>query len=140
MRIGMTAACSALLAMMVAGCGQQAEEASDEAAVATAPEAVATGPQPPVAFAQCRSCHSVEPGKHGVGPSLAGIYGTKAGELPGYTFSDAMKGSGLTWDDATLDAWLEKPSKVVPGTKMVFFGMPDPAKRKEVIEYIKALK
>jgi len=115
---------------------QTPELASSEPAAAptTAPG------QAPVAFAQCKACHSVEPGKQGIGPSLAGIYGTKAAEVEGFTFSPAMVASGLTWDDATLDAYLESPQKTVPGTKMSFFGLKDAAKRKDVIEYIKTLK
>lgn len=145
MRIAMTMAGALALSAMVAGCGgqtDQADQPSGEQAAAPEPqpETTPSGPKPPAAFAQCRACHAVEPGRHGVGPSLAGIYGTKAGELPGYAFSDAMKKSGLTWDDATLDAWLRSPAKLVPGTKMVFFGMPDPEKRKQVIDYIKAIK
>ncbi len=89
---------------------------------------------------QCRACHAVEPGRHGIGPSLAGIYGTKAGEIPGYMVSEALKSSGVVWNDAALDKWLQGPSKMVPGTKMVYAGMPDAAKRAEVIAYLKALK
>lgn len=75
-----------------------------------------------------------------VGPSLFGIVGTKAGEVAGFTFSPAMKASGLTWDEATLDEYLAAPMKKVPGTKMTYAGQSDPAKRKELIEYLKALK
>ena len=109
-------------------------------ASATAAGATTAAVARPVAFAQCMSCHAVQPGKHGVGPSLAGVYGTKAGEIPGYAFSAPLKASGLTWDDATLDKWLAGPAKLVPGTKMVYAGQPDAAKRKELIEYIKSLK
>ena len=94
----------------------------------------------PAAFAQCVSCHSVEPGKHGVGPSLANIMGTKAGDIPGFNFSPALKESGLVWNDETLDQWLAAPRKLVPGTRMAYAGMSNPAQRKEVIEYIKTLK
>lgn len=137
------------LALALAGCGSPAEDkaadtapAADSAAPAAEPTAAATTAAggKPVSFAQCAACHSVEPGKHGVGPSLAGVYGTKSGELAGYAFSDAMKNANLTWDDATLDAYLANPMKMVPGTKMTFAGMPDAAKRKEIIEYMKTLK
>jgi cytochrome c len=93
----------------------------------------------PTTFNQCKACHSVERGKHGIGPSLAGVFGDKAGDVPGFEFSDAMKGSGLTWNAATLDRYLENPRGVVPGTTMAFAGIKDAAKRKEVVDYIKTL-
>lgn len=138
------AASAATLALALAACGGQPSDepgtqaGSDGAASSgTATVAVAA---PPAAFLQCRSCHAVEPGRHGVGPSLAGVFGTRAGEIQGYAFSDAMKASGLTWDEATLDRWLEDPAGLIPGTRMVYPGMPDPARRREIIAYIKTLK
>jgi cytochrome c2 len=100
---------------------------------------VAAAATPPTAFNQCKVCHSVEKGDHGLGPSLAGIYGTKAGEIPGFEFSDAMKNSGLTWNADNLDRYLENPQKVIPGTKMSFAGVKDAAKRKAIIDYLKTL-
>lgn len=94
---------------------------------------------PPAAFSQCRACHSVEPGRNGVGPTLFGIVGSKAGEVPGYSFSPALKNSGITWDRASLDKWLQGPVKMVPGTKMVI-ALPDAQKRKAVIDYLETLK
>ena len=136
-----------VLALGLAACGSPAEEqpAADSAPAAaaagsSAAPAVADAGGKPASFAQCAACHAVEPGKHGIGPSLAGVYGTKAGELAGYAFSDKLKASGLTWDDATLDQWLAGPMKMVPGTKMTYAGLSDPAKRKELIEYMKTLK
>ncbi|MEO6040374.1 MAG: c-type cytochrome [Croceibacterium sp.] len=93
----------------------------------------------PADFAQCSACHSTEPGKNGIGPSLAGIYGDKAGTVPGYDFSDAMKSSGLVWNQASLDRYLTDPKGVVPGTKMGFPGLKDAAKRQAVIAYLKSL-
>ena len=93
-----------------------------------------------MAFAQCISCHSVKPGVNGVGPSLHGVVGRKAGTLPGYAYSSALKGWGKTLDEAELDRWLTAPMKDVPGTKMVFPGIPDPARRKAVIDYLATLK
>jgi cytochrome c2 len=80
----------------------------------------------PAAFAVCKACHSVEPGKNGIGPSLAGIYGDKAATVPGYDFSDAMKSSGLTWNQATLDRYLTDPRGVVPEPRWVSAGSPTP--------------
>lgn len=134
----------AALALALAGCGgskQDEAPAASEAGAAAAPAAaVAAADAKPAAYAQCAACHSVEPGKHGIGPSLHGVYGTKAGDIPGYAFSEKLKTSGLTWDDATLDKWLSGPMKLVPGTKMTYAGMSDPAKRAEIIAYLKTLK
>lgn len=137
------------LALGLGACGgakQEQTPAADNAAEAPAEQAAATETETatadaaPSSFAMCKTCHSVEKGKHMIGPSLAGIVGTKAGDVPGYTFSPAMKASGLTWDDATLDEFLTSPMKKVPGTKMTYAGQPDAAKRAEIIAYLKTLK
>jgi cytochrome c2 len=114
-------------------------KASPSAAAASGGMAASAPAGPPVAFAQCKMCHSVEKGDHGIGPSLAGVFGTKAGDIPGYQFSDAMKNSGLTWNAANLDKFLENPRAVVPGTKMAFAGIKDAAKREAVVDYLKTL-
>jgi cytochrome c len=105
---------------------------TENAAVATAAAAA------PPAFAQCGSCHSVEPGRHGAGPSLAGVLGRKAGTQPGYAYSPALASSGIVWNAKTLDTWLQGPMKMVPGTRMVV-GLPDPQARKAVIDYLETL-
>jgi cytochrome c len=88
-------------------------------------------------FVKCQACHSIEKGVNKVGPSLHAIVGTKAGDVPGYNFTDAMKNSGLTWDEATLDKYLTSPRKMVPGTRMVFPGLPKEQDRQDVIAYLK---
>lgn len=146
------AASALALAAALAACGGQAEEqdsgpapqaAADQLASSeppsSAPAAASdTGVVPP-AFAQCQSCHSATPGENGIGPSLAGVFGTKAAEVPGYDFSEAMKTSGLTWDEPTLERYLEAPQTVVPGTKMTFPGLKDAAKRAATIAYLKSI-
>ncbi|MFM5885018.1 MAG: c-type cytochrome [Novosphingobium sp.] len=130
-------------ALALSGCGSPPEDKTSDTAAPAADSAgpsVAAADGKPAAFAQCAACHSVEPGKMGIGPSLAGVYGTKSGEIAGYTFSAAMKGANLTWDDATLDKYLTAPAKVVPGTKMTYAGLADPAARTAIIAYLKALK
>ncbi|MCP4616507.1 MAG: nitrite reductase, copper-containing [Bradyrhizobium sp.] len=84
-------------------------------------------------FQKCRACHSLDAGKNGVGPSLANVVGEKAATVPGYNFSPAMKASNLTWDAATLDAYLTDPQKVVPGNKMPFPGLKTDRERSAVI-------
>ena len=140
----------ALSVLALAGCGGASDKGGDQAPVGAAPEAAApaapatpAGPSlasAPAAFGQCAACHSLKQGVMGVGPSLFGVYGTKAGDIPGYTFSPALKASGLTWDDATLDKWIAGPMTLVPGTRMTYPGMADPAKRQTLIAFLKTLK
>jgi cytochrome c len=90
-------------------------------------------------FRQCAACHSLEPGEHLTGPSLAHVPGHKAGTTPGFQrYSDALKRSGLTWDDATLDRWLTSPEGLVPGNGMTFPGVRDAQARQDLIAYLKA--
>ncbi|MCW2389868.1 cytochrome c2 [Sphingobium sp. B11D3B] len=91
-------------------------------------------------FAQCRVCHSVEPDKNGLGPSLHGVVGRKAGTLAGFNYSPAVKGSGITWSASALNTYLRSPMKAMPGTKMAFAGIADDAKRADVIAYLQTLK
>lgn len=93
----------------------------------------------PASYAQCKACHSVEPGKNGIGPTLAGVWGARAGHIDGFNYSDAMLESGLVWDQNNLDRYLADPRGVVPGTKMAFGGVKDAAKRQEIINYLKTL-
>lgn len=87
------------------------------------------------AFTPCKACHNFE--KNGVGPNLAGVVGRKAAALEGYNYSAALKGSGLTWDEANLREWLKDPKAKVAGTKMVYPGLKDDKKLSDVIAYLK---
>jgi len=89
------------------------------------------------AFVVCRACHQVGPNaKVAVGPVLNGVVGRKAGTNPGYTYSPANKDSGLVWTPEELDKYLESPQTVVPHTKMIFPGLKDAQKRKDVIAFL----
>jgi cytochrome c len=88
-------------------------------------------------FAQCKTCHKDEAGKNGIGPSLYGVIGHKAGIAPNYNYSGAMKNSGLTWTEQTLADYLENPRKKVAGTKMTYAGLQKPQDRANVIAYLK---
>ena len=89
-------------------------------------------------FVQCQACHSIRKGEpHKIGPNLNGVAGAPAASRPGYAYSKPLKEAKLSWDDATLDRWLARPSAVVPGNKMVFAGISDPAKRKALIAYMR---
>jgi len=90
---------------------------------------------------QCAMCHQHSSGaRSGIGPNLFGVVGSKAGALPGYNFSPAMKSAGFVWTDQKLDAYLTKPQQVVHGNKMPYAGMSDAAKRADIIAYLATLK
>ena len=92
-------------------------------------------------FNQCKACHQVGPeAKNGVGPILNGIVGRKAGEGASYNYSDANKNSGLTWDEATLRAYLTDPKAKVPGTKMIFPGIKREKQLDDLMAYLKGIK
>jgi cytochrome c len=88
-------------------------------------------------FAQCKACHQAVEGKNGVGPSLAGIVGRTAGQVAGFSYSAANKGSGVVWKEETMFEYLEAPQKFMPGTKMAFAGLKKPQDRANVIAYLK---
>jgi cytochrome c len=89
--------------------------------------------------AQCSICHSPQPGRVVIGPSLFGVVGRHSGSVPGFHYSEANRRSGLTWDPPTLDRYLTKPGEVVPGTLMTFPGLKDPAQRADVIAFLATL-
>lgn len=88
---------------------------------------------------QCGACHSTRAGETRVGPSLWRVAGRKAGSLPGYSYSTALKKSGIVWNNATLDKWLTSSVKTVPGTTMAFT-QADADKRRAIIRYMTGLK
>ena len=89
-------------------------------------------------FMRCVACHAVQPGAGAkMGPNLAGVVGRKSGSAAGFKYSAAMQKAKLTWNEATIDKWLTKPSALVPGTSMAFPGLPNPADRANVIAYLK---
>ena len=89
-------------------------------------------------FRKCQACHSMEPAKNMLGPSLAGLLGRKAGSEAGYNYSPAMKQADITWDVKTLDAYLADPQKAVPGNKMPFPGLKTDHDRADIIAFLAA--
>jgi len=88
-------------------------------------------------FAVCKACHQVgDNAKNAVGPVLNGLFGRKAGLVDGYSYSEANKKSGITWDEATFSEYIKDPKAKVPGTKMAFAGVRDEQKVKDLIAYL----
>lgn len=102
--------------------------------------ASAAEPAPAVFNNHCRTCHSVKQGDHRLGPSLHQIHGAKAGSSSGYAnYSQGLKSSGLTWDDATLDKFIENPEQVIPNNNMKpYKGIDDPAVRQQIVDYLRS--
>ena len=135
-----------LLAAALGACGKSSDAAPSDApssaaetAAAVAEASTAAAAERPQAFAQCMVCHATQPDTNLIGPTLASVYGRPAGANPGFAYSAALKSSGLTWDEASLDAFIAAPMTAVPGTKMSYSGLKDPDQRKALIAYLKTL-
>lgn len=108
------------------------------------PGHAAIAPPPPAAphgnpangarlYQSCMGCHSLD--DNDVGPKHRGVVGRKAGSVPGYAYSAALKKSGITWTPAQLDRWLSGPQAMVPGAKM-YFSVANPQNRADIIAYL----
>ena len=87
---------------------------------------------------QCRACHTLaKDGASTVGPNLHGLLGRKAGFAEGFSSSDAMKASGIVWDDKTLVEYLKDPKGRVPGTKMVYAGLKQEAQQADMMAFLR---
>ncbi len=158
MRTLISTGAAVALAVLLAGCGKKEEPVMPQASSAPEAAPAATGPTPAQQkllaalpapynaadlangeskFAQCRSCHTITKGGPNLtGPNLYGVFGTKAAQVPGFSFSDAMKASGMSWDAPTLERWITDPRKVLPDTKMTFLGVKDPKDRQDIVAYV----
>jgi cytochrome c len=88
-------------------------------------------------YQACAACHSID--ENDIGPKHRGVVGRPAASIADYAYSAALRKSGLTWDEATLDRWLTNPSALVPGTKM-YFKIDDPQSRSDIIAYLEEQK
>jgi cytochrome c len=106
------------------------------ALLAAAPPACAAGDAAhgEALYEGCQDCHSFD--RNEVGPRHRGVFGRKAGSLPDYSYSDALKTSNIVWDDRTLDLWLTDPQKFVPGSKM-FYHLAEEQDRADVIAFLR---
>ncbi len=101
--------------------------------------APATAQVAPKSFGQCSRCHNVTAdGKNKIGPRLNRIVGAPAAKVAGFKYSVALIEEAPRWDEKTLDAWIANPKALIPGNKMKFSGEKDPAKRAEIIAWLKA--
>jgi cytochrome c len=156
----MGAAALASLATLSACGGKQAEKAEAPAATEAAAPAATETPAAAAAaaapaggeltyasftgdpasgekvFAACRTCHVFDEGVNRVGPSLYKVVGRKSGTVPGYSYSEANKNSGVTWTPDVLFEYLEDPKAFMPGTKMAFPGVKDAQKRADLVAYL----
>ncbi|NHK27729.1 cytochrome c family protein [Parvularcula flava] len=127
-------------AMLLSSCGNgepAQPQLSDEERLAMAPS-VKNGERQ---FLQCAVCHDrVEGTGHRVGPNLWGIVGAPAARHEDFTYSKALERSGLVWDTATLDAYIQDPKEVVPGGRMAYAGLDNEADRRDLVAYLETLK
>ena len=86
-------------------------------------------------YHRCQGCHSID--RNRVGPMHKGLFGRPAGSVAGFSYSEALKNSGIVWSEQTLDQFLQGPRKMVPGTKMTYAGVADPQDRADLIAYLK---
>ena len=107
--------------------------------LATASPAVAKGDaaKGKLIFAQCAVCHKIDKaGGNGIGPNLYGVVGRPSGSVPGFSYSPALTKLKITWTVEKIDGFLTHPAGAVPGTRMPFAGIKDPASRQDVIAYL----
>ena len=101
------------------------------------PAAAADAAAGQAVFNRCKICHTVEAGgRNIVGPNLHGLFGRKAGTVPNFAYSPALKESGVVWDDDTLTKYLRDPKAFIPGDRMAFPGIKDDEQLTNLLAYL----
>jgi cytochrome c2 len=90
-----------------------------------------------VVFNKCKACHAVDEAKNKVGPYLVGVFGRPAGTAEGFKYSQAMKDSGVTWNEQTIAEYLADPRGYIKGNRMAFAGLKNQQDIADVIAYLK---
>jgi cytochrome c len=93
-----------------------------------------------IKFQECETCHSLVPGRAGLGPVLQGVVGRKAASVDGFRYSPALKKSRIDWAPENLNQFLANPQALVPGNRMPYSGMPDPVDRANLIAYLMSVQ
>jgi cytochrome c len=107
---------------------------------AAAQSAAGSAARGAAAFGQCSACHSVAPGVQLTGPSLAHIWGRRAGTVDGFTrYSEPLRRATIVWDESSLERWLADPQALVPANLMTFPGVKDAQQRADLVAYLKAV-
>ena len=88
---------------------------------------------------RCRSCHADDASLKSYGPSLVGVIGRKAGSIEGFTYSDALRSSGLVWTAESLRAWMANNTGIMPGTRMRHVGITDTSEQDFILEYLRSI-
>jgi cytochrome c len=112
-------------------------------ACSLAPQAQAAGDvaKGEAVFTRCQLCHSANKGGgNGLGPNLFGVVGRKAASVPNFYYSPALKNANITWTEDMLRKWVTNPQKMVPGTRMVFAGLPNSKDADDVVAFLKSKK
>ncbi|MEM9233349.1 MAG: cytochrome c family protein [Pseudomonadota bacterium] len=113
---------------------------SSEPTQQSAPSMSAEAQKGRALFGDCAVCHQVDPARgHRIGPNLYGVYGAPAARHPDFRYSKALQRAGITWDEDSLDQYLESPQSFVKGGRMAYRGMKDPEDRAAMIAYLKTL-
>jgi len=89
--------------------------------------------------AQCGICHAATEGKNGLGPTLFGVVGRRAGSVPNFNYTADHQKLGITWNAATLNKYLTNPRAMVPDTSMIYSGLKDNTKRADLVAYLATL-
>ena len=148
-----TIALTSLVALSACGESPASQDAPTEPEATVEAEPVAAEPAEPevelafadltgdaaagkVVYMQCKTCHLLEEGKNGVGPSLYGVIGREAGSIDGFIYSEANADSGFTWTPEILFEYLKAPREYLPGTRMAYPGLKDAQDRADLIAYL----
>jgi len=113
---------------------------SGTAYILSSPSSLSQDGTPELVFNNaCRTCHSIKEGDNRLGPSLHKIMGRKAGSLPNYSYSAAMKGAGFVWDEEKLSRFIANPDEIVPGNNMKpYGGLASPDDKAKVMAFLRS--